>query len=119
MFCTLFKPKTDELSVKNYSTDKVVLKITTDGIPELQSVENMVINLWPSQSFTIPIYFFPHGIATFNSRLKLDFNDGKYLKYIDLYGLGVDFNEPRITVENKMAAYYKLLVDNIGKPKYI
>lgn len=118
-YCQINHFKTDEITVKNYSTGKVVLNIDTSGANELQSVENMTINLWPSQSFDIPIYFYPHGIDTFKSKLVLDFDEGNYIKEIDLFGLGVDFNSPLVHVENKLAEYYKTLVDHLGRPKYI
>jgi hypothetical protein len=49
----------------------------------------------------------------------LNFNEGKFIKEIDLYGLGVDFNSPLITTKNSIAEYYRQLVDELGKPKYI
>jgi hypothetical protein len=65
------------------------------------------------------VYFYPHGIDTFNGTLTLNFNNGNYIKEIDLFGWGVDFKSPKITIENKMASYYKSLKNYLGKQKYI
>lgn len=118
-YCQINHFKTDEVTVKNYSTNKVVLNINTNGDVELQSLENMTINLQPSQTFDIPVYFYPHGISEFSNTLVLDFDNGNYIKEISLHGLGVDFNSPLVSVENKLAEYYKNLVNHLGKPKYI
>jgi hypothetical protein len=67
----------------------------------------------------LPIYFYPHGIDNFEGKVKLDFNNGRYIKYIDVFGAGVDFKSPLITIQNQLAEYYKQLKDYLGNNKYI
>ena len=118
-YCEINNFKTDDITIKNFSTDRVNLLIEYEGDRELQSLENFNFNLQPNQTFTVPIYFYPHGIDSFTGKLKLNFNSGNFIKEIDLFGLGVDFKSPLITVENKMANYYKSLKDYLGNKKYI
>jgi hypothetical protein len=118
-YCEINHFKLDEIIAKNYSTDRVVLRVNHIGDVEFQSPNNFTINLWPNQTFSIPVYFYPHGIDNFEGKLLLDFNNGNYIKEINLYGMGVDFNSPLVYVENKMANYFKSLKNELGKPKYI
>ena len=118
-YCEINNFKVDDLNIKNFSTDKITVDITYNGDVELQTLDDFSFNLWPNQQFNVPIYFYPHGIDTFNGVLTLDFNKGNYIKNIDLFGYGVDFKSPKITVENKMAEYYKTLKNYLGKNKYL
>jgi preprotein translocase subunit SecB len=44
-YCIINNFKADEITIKNYSTDQVKLNISIEGDVELQSVNNMTINL--------------------------------------------------------------------------
>lgn len=118
-FCSINAFKEDEIIIKNYSTDKVVLNIDTTGDNDLQTVDNMTINLQAGQSFVVPLFFYPHGIANFSSDLILNFNEGNYIKKIPMSGSGVDFSSPLITVKNAVSDYYRKMLDESGAPKYI
>lgn len=118
-YCEINNFKTEDIIIKNFSTDKVDVTIAYEGDVELQTLENFNFNLWPNQQFTVPVYFYPHGIDNFTGRLILNFNNGSYIKNIDLFGYGVDFKSPLISVDNKMAEYYSAVKTYLNKNKYV
>ena len=118
-YCGLLHFKEDSLVIKNYSTDKVVVNIDSTGDNDLQTVDNMTINLFPNQTFTIPIFAYVHGLGIKTSELVLNFNNGNYVKKIPMSVLGIDFAAPLISIKNEIGDYYRKMLDELGVPKYI
>lgn len=108
--------KTDEVTVKNYSTGKVNVSVEYSGDVEIQPPSDFNFNLWPNQTFNIPIYFYPHGIGTYTGTLSLDF--GTYQKDIELIGAGVDFKSPLIFTKNILEEYYSKLKTYMNEKKF-
>jgi len=62
----------------------------------------------------LPIYFYPHGIDNFEGIIQLKFDDD-YIKNINLFGYGVDFQLPLIKIENELLKYTNNIQQYLNK----
>jgi hypothetical protein len=110
-YCEINNFKTDNLTIKNFSTKKLNLSVSYEGNIELQTLYNTNINIWQNQTFALPIYFYPHSLGEFMGKIKLSFDNDNFIKYIDLFGYGVDFKLPLTKIKNDISKY----IENIQK----
>lgn len=104
-YCEINNFKTDTVYIKNFSTEKLTLDVNYNGNIELQTLDNLSVNIQPNQIFNLPIYFYPHGVSIFEGVINLSFNNGNYEKNINLMGYGVDFKLPLIKIKNDISEY--------------